>query len=81
MIGTYQMCKWVMEASVNYYSGYPVQFNDLTYTYVHRDNTPGAWDGADADIAISGTNVVVRVTAPNANQVEWRCQLEVSEHG
>ena len=45
-------------------------------TSLYEDNA--AWD---VDANVDGTDIDIDVTGIATSAIEWRCQLEVSEHG
>ena len=68
--------RYVVEAQFNRDGVSAVTEKDTDFLSVFEDQA--AWD---LTFEISGQNILVRVTGALNNDVEWRGQLEVSEHG
>jgi len=68
--------KYVIEALFNRATGGVVTSKDENFLSVYEDQA--AWD---VTFNISGSDIQIQVTGEAAKTIEWRIQLEVSEHG
>jgi hypothetical protein len=68
--------KYVIEALFNRSGASVVTSLDENFVSIYEDQA--AWDVA---FNISSQNIQVQVTGEASKTIEWRCQLEVSEHG
>lgn len=68
--------KYVIEALFNRDGVGTVTEIDTAFLYTYEDQA--AWDVV---LAPSGGNILIRVQGEAAKTIEWRCQVEVSEHG
>lgn len=68
--------KYVIEALFNRDGGGVVTSKDENFISVFEDQP--AWD---VTFNISGSDIQVQVTGEAAKTIEWRCKLEVNEHG
>ena len=69
--------KWLVECEFNRATGGVVTEKDTNFISLRKDNA--LWD---VTFVISSQQIQVRATAGEAGKtVEWRCILEVSEHG
>lgn len=68
--------KYVIETLFNRDGASAVTSKDETFIYTYEDQA--AWN---VTFNISSQAIQVQVTGEAAKTIEWRCQLEVSEHG
>lgn len=73
--GTGDAAKWVVEVTAER-TGSTVTILDENFVSVHKDNA--AWD---VTFSVSSLDIDVNVIGIATDNINWRSQLEVSEHG